>query len=223
MEDLPSGLGDRGRYVAKTITGSSMNKSARFDKVVGFLVIAVLVYSTVLLIHAYYDGKNLATWVWDRHQNQFSWYSRPLFIVPACYYAYRQNLGLVIGFMAMLFCSLFWFRAPPDVPEHISNYLAWEKQLFFSNESMVPLMVLTIVVIAFLIGLFSAFWRQNPWIGLFLINAGTLVKIFVSIAIGKETGTAATVPSLSSLAVINLVAFVAWRLFRNKSEAEGAT
>jgi glucose-6-phosphate-specific signal transduction histidine kinase len=140
--------------------------------------------------------------------------------VPACYYAYRQNLGLIIGFMAMLFCSLFWFTAPVDVPPHVSGYLEWEKQLFFSDKSLVPGLVLVIVVAAFLVGLFSTFWHRNPWLGLLLINAGTAMKIVVSVVLGKESGYAAIVPSLTSLLIINVIGFVVWRFFKDRLDPE---
>lgn len=190
----------------------------RFDKLVAFLVILVLLYSIALLVNAYLAGENIAAWVWDRHQNQFSWYSRPLFLIPACYYAYRRKFGLIFGFMAMLFCSLFWFAAPENVAEHVSGYLEWEKQLFFSNKSMVPIISLSVAVAAFLVGLFSAFWYRSFWLGLILINAGTVLKIIVSVTLGNEFGTAAVIPSLSSLAIINFVAFFAWRFFGVKQE-----
>ncbi len=183
------------------------------DKLVAFAVVALLLYSIAILANAHLAGENIAAWVWDRHQNQFSWYSRPLFVIPACYYAYRQKLWLVIGFMALLFCSLFWFAAPQSVPEHVSGYLEWEKQLFFSNESKSPIIILLVAVTVFLTGLFWAFWHRSFLLGLILINAGTLMKIVFSLTLGDEFGTAAVIPSLSSLAFINLLAFTLWRFF----------
>jgi len=190
----------------------------RFDKFVASLVVVALLYSIALMVNAHLAGENIAAWVWDRHQNQFSWYSRPLFLIPACYYAYRRKFGLIVGFMAMLFCSLFWFAAPENVPEHVSGYLEWEKQLFFSSNSMAPIFSLLVAVVAFLVGLFSAFWYRSFWLGLILINAGTVMKIVVSTTLGNEFGTAVVIPSLSSLAIINLVAFFAWRFFAVKQE-----
>lgn len=185
---------------------------SRIDKLVVFLVLMGLFYSIALLVNAYFTGENIAAWVWDRHQNQFSWYSRPLFLIPACYYAYRRKFWMIVGFMAMLVCSLFWFAAPENVAEHVSGYLAWEKQLFFSNESMIPIFLLSVAVAVFLVGLFSAFWYRSFWLGLILINAGTAMKIVVSTTLGNEFGTAVLIPSLSSLAIINLVAFLVWRI-----------
>ena len=79
-----------------------------------------------------------------------------------------------------------------------------------------PLILLTVAVVLFLFGLFYAFWKRNLWYGLALINVGTLLKIIVSLGFGKEVGTAAIVPSLSSLAVINIVAFLIWKFKRGK-------
>lgn len=189
-----------------------------FDKVVAFTVVLLLLYSIALLVNAHFAGESIPHWVWDRHQNQFSWYSRPLFLVPACYYAYRRNLWLIVGFMAMLFSSLFWFAAPENVSEQVSAYLEWEKHVFFSNTSMVPILLLVAAVALFLTGLFSAIWYRSYWLGLVLINVGTLAKIVVSITLGKEVGTAAVIPSLSSLAMINLVALLVWRFRVNRQE-----
>lgn len=193
-------------FVGRSVINNEFN-ARRADVAAQLIVAIMLLYSAALLLLALYRGESLGEWIWDRHQNQFSWYSRPLFLIPACYYAYRQRISLVVGFMVLLLCSLFWFAAPAQVPEHISGYLEWERQLFFSNDSVLPLILLVAVVVIFLGGLFYAFWRRSVWIGLLLINAGTLLKIVVSMVLGKEAGMAAIVPSLSSIAIINLVAF----------------
>ena len=31
-------------------------------------------------------------WAWARHHNVLSWYVRPLFLLPFCYFAYRRSL-----------------------------------------------------------------------------------------------------------------------------------
>jgi hypothetical protein len=32
-------------------------------------------------------------WAWARDQNPLSWYVRPLFILPLCYFAYKKSAG----------------------------------------------------------------------------------------------------------------------------------
>lgn len=179
--------------------------------IVSWLVALALLYSAAMLFTAYLSGENLGEWVWQRHQNLFSWYSRPLFVVPACYYAYRRKPALIFGFMALLGCSLFWFAAPDNVPEHVVSFLDWEKELFFSNDSVFPLLLLVLVVTVFLVLLFYAFWQRSLWVGLLIINVGTVVKVIVSLVFGQQAGAAAVVPSLSSLAIINTVALMIWR------------
>lgn len=197
------------------MTNNTISKRS-IDRVVSGLVLAALMLSSAMLIASSLRGENLGAWVWERHQNQFSWYSRPLFIIPACYYAYRHNLRLSIGFLLLIGCSLFWFDAPDVVPQHVVGYLEWEKQLFYSGESALPLLSLVAAVMLFLSGLICAFWQRNAWMGLLLINAGTIMKIVVSVCIGNEAGMAAIVPSVSSLACINFLAYVVWRRYQRR-------
>lgn len=185
------------------------------DQFVLWLIGLILLYSVIIFFTAYFSGAEMGAWVWERHQNQFSWYSRPLFVIPAAYYAYHRKVWHVVGFMALLATSLFWFDAPATVPPSVSEYLEWEKQLFLTNENKLPLVALTFSVFVFLGLLFYSFWQRNPWYGLAVINTGTVLKLIVSVASGQDAGMAAIVPSLSSLLVINLLAWFLWRRKRN--------
>ena len=186
----------------------------KMDRVVLWVICAILFYSAAILLAAYVSGAHLGEWVWERHQNQFSWYSRPLFIIPAAYYAFRRKLLYIIGIMTLLASSLFWFAPPTTVSPAVQSYLEWEQQFFFANASKLPLFALTMAVAAFLFLLFFAFWQRNIWYGLAVINLGTLLKIMVSLVFGQEAGMAAIVPSLSSLLVINAIAWVLLRRSR---------
>ncbi len=184
----------------------------RFDDLVMVGIIILLSYSVVLLVNAYLSGVHIGDWIWNRHQNQFSWYSRPLFIIPACYYAYKQKIGFIIGIMTLLLTSLFWFAPPVEVSETISGYLDWERQLFFNPNNRQPLLILSITVFLFLFLLFYAFWNRSFWIGLLVLNIGNLLKIVVSVFFGGDAGTAAIVPTLSSMIILNVLAFIIWKV-----------
>lgn len=186
------------------------------DRVFQIVIFAVLFYSGVILVQAFLQGYDIGAWIWDRHQNLFSWYSRPLFIIPACYYAYRRKMAYVIALIFVFVTSLFWFPAPEVVPESVAGYLDWEKSFFYGSENLLNLFALAVAVAVFLISLFYAFWKRNAWYGLLVINIGTLLKVVVSLVLDQESGTAAVLPSLSSLVVINLVAFFVWRHFSSK-------
>lgn len=191
--------------------------NTRVDFMVMIIIIAILIYSAILLINAYSNGEHIGEWIWNRHQNQFSWYSRPLFIIPACYYAYKQKLGFVIGFMVLLGTSLFWFAPPAEVSETISGYLDWEREAFLNPDNRQPLILLTIAVVVFLFLLFYALWHRNFWVGLLVLNIGNLLKIWVSVTYGGEAGKAAIIPTLSSIIILNLFAFGIWKWRKNKS------
>ncbi|MCG3268611.1 hypothetical protein [Yoonia sp. I 8.24] len=193
------------------------------DRIVLCLIMLLLLYSATIFASAYVSGAKMGAWVWERHQNQFSWYSRPLFIIPAAYYAYRHKIWHIVGFMALLATSLFWFNAPAVVSSGVSDYLEWEKKLFLLNENMWPLFALIVSVVLFLTLLFYAFWQRNLWIGLAIINLGTALKIVVSVSFGQDAGMAAIVPSLSSLFVINLFAWLLWRLKGRNSRGIDST
>ena len=49
------------------------------------------------------------SWVWARHHNELSWYVRPLFLLPFCFFAYRRSAwGIVVTllvFPTSLFCT----------------------------------------------------------------------------------------------------------------------
>jgi len=194
-----------------------IHKSYAFDNIVLWLIGFVLLYSAVIFSIAGLSGSDIGVWVWDRHQNLFSWYSRPLFIIPAAYYAYRHKPWHVIGCMSLLGTSLFWFPAPAQVSAAVTDYLEWEKQLFFINENRLPLIAMSLAVVVFLFGFFYSLWKRNVLYGLILINIGTLMKIVVSLLFGQKAGTAAIAPSISSLLAINLIYWLIW--WRVKSSA----
>jgi hypothetical protein len=51
-------------------------------------------------------------WAWERHHNVLSWYIRPLFLLPFCYFAYRRSLWGIVLTLFVLATSMFWFPAP---------------------------------------------------------------------------------------------------------------
>lgn len=185
-------------------------KRQHIDRLALALIALGLGYAATIFVAELLRGTHMGDWVWERHQNLFSWYSRPLFILPAAYYAYRRKLGYIIGFMLLMATSLFWFAAPAQTPEAVSTYLTWETQMFFTNENRAPMFALIVAVLLFLVVFFYAFWQRNPWYGVVIINLGTLAKIVVSLTFGGAAGTAAIVPSVTSLCVINAIAGFIW-------------
>ena len=74
---------------------------------------------------------DVAAWAWARHHNILSWYIRPLFLLPFCFFAYRRSLlGITLTLVALA-TSMAWFPAPatpspaPSSCNVDSSALAW--------------------------------------------------------------------------------------------------
>jgi hypothetical protein len=150
-------------------------------------------------------------WVWARHHNILSWYVRPIFILPFCFFAYRRSWKGLIATLLLLPTSLFWFPAPATPDPQVLAYLQWEKDFLTSGNPLLQLLFV-VLVIAFFAGLAAAFWKRNWIYGLAVLNFGTLLKIVWSIGFAGEVGLASVLPSIVTLAICNS-AFFAARLF----------
>jgi len=56
------------------------------------------------------------SWAWARHHIILSWYTRPLFLLPFCCFAYRRGVkGIALSLLALA-TSMYWFPEPerPD-------------------------------------------------------------------------------------------------------------
>ena len=162
------------------------------------------------------------SWVWARHHNEVSWYVRPLFLLPFCFFAYRRSLTGILVTLLILPTSLFWFSAPENPSPRVEGYLAWERQ-FLTEGSVVARVALLVLVIAFSVALAAAFWRRSWLWGLAVINAGTLLKVIWSVAFGGAAGWASLAPSLFTLAVTDAAILLAMRFWgRHLGRGEGA-
>jgi hypothetical protein len=154
-------------------------------------------------------------WVWARHHNELSWYVRPLFLLPFCYFAYRRSVWGIVATLLLFPTSLFWFPAPENPSPRVEGYLAWERQ-FLLEGSVVARVALVLMVVAFFVALAAAFWKRSWLWGLVVINAGTLLKVIWSVAFGGETGWASLAPSIFTLAVTDAAILLAMRFLRRR-------
>ena len=154
--------------------------------------------------------QDFLAWVWARHNNELSWYVRPLFILPFCYFAYRHSIRGILLTVLLLPTSLFWFPAPAQPSPRVLDYLAWERE-FVTGDNLVAKLVLLVLVIGFFVALAAAFWKRNWLYGLGVLNAATLLKVIWSVAFGGAIGWAALLPSLVTLAICNTIIVLAMR------------
>ena len=150
------------------------------------------------------------SWVWARHHNELSWYVRPLFLLPFCFFAYKRSLLGVCVTLLVFPTSLFWFPAPENPSPRVEGYLAWERQ-FLTEGSVAARVALALLVVGFFVALAVAFWKRSWLWGLAVINVGTLLKVIWSVAFGGAAGWASLVPSLFTLAVTDAAILLAGR------------
>jgi hypothetical protein len=161
------------------------------------------------------------SWVWARHHNELSWYVRPLFLLPFCYFAYRRSVWGIVVTLLIFPTSLFWFPAPENPTPRVEGYLAWERQ-FLTEGSVVGRVALILLVIGFFVALAAAFWKRSWLWGLAVINTGTLLKVIWSVAFGGAAGWASLAPSLFTLAVTDAAILLAARWSKRRRARQEA-
>jgi hypothetical protein len=161
-----------------------------------------------------------AGWAWARHHNELSWYIRPLFLLPFCYFAYKRSLfGIVLTVLALA-TSMFWFPAPERVDPRAAEFLAVEREYLTGDWPLWKVVLALIVPISFA-ALAVAFWKRSLVWGLAVINAMVLIKIAWSFYFGDESGGLTLLPSaVVGLAVCDAVVLYVARRIRRVSSPE---
>jgi hypothetical protein len=153
------------------------------------------------------------SWAWARHHNPLSWYIRPLFVLPYCYFAYKKSVtGLVVTVVGVL-TSMFWFPAPDEADPRAAAFLAMERQYMTGDWTWVKAAMAGLVP-AWFVALGWAFWIA----GIVVVNVGAALKVVWSFYYGGGTAWSIIPPVLIGAAVCNGV-LVYWM----RRRADGAT
>jgi hypothetical protein len=183
----------------------------------GTLALAIM---AVVVVAATGAIEEFAAWVWARHHNELSWYVRPLFLLPFCYFAYKRSLlGIVLTVVALA-TSMFWFPAPERADPRAAEFLAMEREYLTEDWTLWKVLLGLVVPISFA-ALAVAFWKRSLVWGLAVINAMVLVKIAWSFYFGDESGGLTLLPSaLVGLAVCDAAILYVARRTRKGSSPE---
>lgn len=176
----------------------------RTDIILSAATLAVVALAVVVLA-ATGTMKEFIAWAWDRHHNVLSWYIRPLFFIPFCFFAYRRSLfGIVLTLLALA-TSMFWFPAPERVSLAVTEMLAAEEQYLTTNWTLWKVLLASLVPASF-VALGLAFWRRSLVWGLAVINAAVLLKVGWTFVFGTEAGAMSHLPAaLIGLALCDAV------------------
>ena len=164
------------------------------DKSVAFLFFVL----TIILLIALMKSNTFFDWSFNRHQNQWSWYIRPVFLIPFCYFAYKHSwLGISITVFC-LFTSMFWFNRPAIVSDKVKAFLQFEKDWLYGEWNSNKIMLIITVPFSF-IALGFSFWKRSLFIGLGVVFLMATGKILWSIQNAGEAGKSIIIPAVFGL------------------------
>jgi hypothetical protein len=161
-------------------------------------------------------------WAWARHHNILSWYVRPLFILPFCYFAYRRSLlGIVITLLALA-TSMFWFPVPENSSSAVNEMLASEREYLTTDWTLWKILIALLVPLTFA-ALGLAFWKRSLVWGLAVVNAAILFKIAWTFLFSTEAGAMSHLTAaVLGLALCDTLILYVMRRIRAGSSSEHA-
>jgi hypothetical protein len=205
-------------YAAGTGNGKGvMDMVKRTDAILSVGVLVVVFLALAIMVATGSTGEFVA-WAWARHHNVLSWYIRPLFFLPFCFFAYRRNLSGMILTLLALATSMFWFPAPERSDPMTLEFLSVEREYLTGDWTMAKVLMASLVPISFA-ALGFVFWKRSIVYGLVLMNAVVLAKLAWSFYFGDASGGLTLLPSaLAGLAVCDAaILYVVHRIRKGSS------
>jgi hypothetical protein len=173
----------------------------------------------VLTVAATGNTGEIVAWAWERHHNVLSWYIRPVFLLPFCFFAYKRSLwGMTLTLLALA-TSMFWFPAPGESSTAVKEMLGAEREYLTANWTLWKVLI-ALVVPATFAALGLTFWKRSLVYGLAVINAAILFKIAWTFLFGTEAGAMSHLPAaLLGIVICDaLILYVMRRLRAGPSE-----
>lgn len=168
------------------------------------------------------DLREFLDWAWQRHHNPLSWYIRPLFILPFCWFAWRRSVGGMLITVVAVLSSMFWFPVPDATDARAAAFLAMERE-YASQPWGLAKVVMTALVPAWFILLGASFWQRSWLAGFLVINVGVLLKIVWSFAFGGESAWSIVLPVSAGLVATNGLLYYAYRRSQQRAASRDAS
>ena len=157
-------------------------------------------------------------WAWARHHNPLSWYIRPLFVLPFCYFAYKKSPWGVALTIVAVFSSMFWFPPPAATDPRAAAFLAVERQ-YITGDWTFGKVAMTALVPVWFIALGWVFWRRSWLAGFLVINMGALLKVIWSFYFAGASAWSIIPPVSLGALIINGVMVYAYQRARRTARA----
>jgi hypothetical protein len=193
----------------------------RTDVILSVATLALVLVATAVVV-ATANTNEFVAWAWARHHNILSWYIRPLFILPFCFFAYRRSLlGIVITLLALV-TSMFWFPPTEHTSPAVNEMLSSEREYLTADWTGWKILIALVVPFTFgALGL--AFWRRSLVWGLAVVNAAILFKIAWTFLFSTEAGALSHLPAaVLGLVVCDAMILYVIRKMRTRSAYGGS-
>lgn len=182
----------------------------KYDKTIA-LIFGLLTIALILSM----INKDFFNWAWARHHNILSWYIRPLFLIPFCYFAYKRSWAGISATIFLLSSSMFWFPEPGIASEQVNQFLQVEID-YITAPWGIGKMIMTIIVPISLIALGAAFWKRNILFGISVIVFIALAKILWSVVFGGESGMSILAPAIIGLIICVVLIYFGFKKSKTK-------
>src|SRR5574344_2552562 len=183
------------------------------DKIIALLFFAL----TVLFLVLSMIDQTFFEWVFDRHHNQWSWYIRPIFLIPFCFFAYKRSWTGISITVFCLFTSMFWFNRPEVVSDNVKTFMQFEKDWLYGEWNYKKVILITTVPISFF-ALGLAFWKRSLIMGLGVIVLMATGKIVWSIQNAGESGKSIIIPAILGLLICRGLIYYGFRKLEQKKQ-----
>lgn len=188
-------------------------KIGNYDKTIA-LIFGLFTLALILGM----TNKDFSSWAWARHHNVLSWYIRPLFLIPFCYFAYKRSWAGISATIFLLISSMFYFPEPGMASEQVNQFLQVEID-YLNAPWGIGKILMTMIVPISLFALGAAFWKRNLLFGISVIVFIAVAKILWSVVFGGESGTSILAPAIIGLIIcVILIYFGFKRSEKNKKD-----
>jgi len=184
-----------------------------YDKVLAWVFGLLILFFLILA----FTNEAFFNWAYDRHQNQISWYIRPLFLIPYCYFAYKRSWAGLLGTMFALLTSMFWFPKPEFVSDKVQQFLEMEKEYLTGDWNIGKILLSSLVPVS-LTALAVAFWKRSIWIGVSVLIFIAVAKMTWSVVFGGEAGKSIFIPAILGLIICIAFIYIGYKKLRRNNE-----